>query len=195
MPDSWLLLFVRNPVLGRVKTRLAQGLGEERALAIYYRLLRVLQAESERVSVPKVVYYDQFIDREDLWAEAGYEQFVQSPGDLGVRMNAAFLERARLGGGPCVLVGSDVPDLTAEIIEQAFALLETTEVVLGPAVDGGYYLIGLQQPQPSLFEGIEWSTERVLDQTQEKVEKAGLSLALLPVLRDVDQPSDLPPDW
>ena len=117
--------------------------------------------------------------------------------DLGARLSRAFQHASRQGGPMCV-VGTDIPDLDGELVESAFRRLEAEDgpqVVLGPATDGGYYLLALRSPEPRLFQGIRWSTSRVREQTMDRARELELSVEELPVLADVDRVDDLPPAY
>ncbi|MCA1990227.1 MAG: TIGR04282 family arsenosugar biosynthesis glycosyltransferase, partial [Desulfarculus sp.] len=116
----------------------------------------------------------------------------QDSGDLGRRMDLALTRALAEGEERAVLIGSDCPGLTAEILEQAFAVLADHDLVLGPAQDGGYYLVGLRRPAPEIFRGIAWGSDRVLRQTLNRAGELGLRVALLPELADLDRPEDLP---
>ena len=115
----------------------------------------------------------------------------QQGSDLGERMLNAFKHVFEKGCKRAVLIGSDCPDISRDIITQSFDILKAKHIVLGPAYDGGYYLIGVREPKPELFSNIEWGTEKVLSQTIDKINAAGLSLGLLPMLRDIDRVEDL----
>lgn len=118
-----------------------------------------------------------------------YQQ--QSEGDIGCRMGSAFQASFEAGMNHVVLIGTDCPDLNAQLLAQAFQSLEQHDLVLGPAEDGGYYLIGLRRLIPELFIGISWSTAEVLQQTQSIARNIGLAVAYLPLLSDIDRPEDL----
>jgi hypothetical protein len=185
-----LILFIRNPELGKVKTRLAKGVGDEKALAIYQELLRHTRKISRAVSARKLLYYTHFIPEKDEWAEAEFEKRLQAKeGDLGLRMRQAF-EEALQSSKRVLIMGSDCPLLTSEQIEQAFSLLEEHPYVLGPAADGGYYLLGMRKPTPELFDRMPWSTDQVADLTLKRIREMGASYGLLPVLPDIDHAED-----
>lgn len=190
MRNEALILFIKNPVLGRVKTRLAAGIGEERALQVYQDLLRHTREVARRVEVRRYVFYSDFIDWQDEWPESLFFKRLQEGRDLGLRMHHA-LDTALGRHEKAVLVGGDIPGLRPDILERAFSALEQQDVVLGPAEDGGYYLIGLKEPRLSLFEEMRWSHPRVLDDTLQRVDDAGLSCQFLETLKDVDEPQDL----
>ena len=193
--DAHLLIFARVPALGRVKSRLAAGVGQPAALAVYHELLTITRTAAEEAEVPTTVWLADAAGpaltaaetRE--WAEMTTR--CQESGDLGERMTVAFAAAFAAGASRVAIIGTDCPGLRADHLTQAFALLAEHDVVLGPATDGGYYLLGLRQPQPELFLNKEWSTDSVLDDTIADAQRLGRRVALLPELRDVDTADDL----
>ncbi len=186
---SCLLIFIKNIEKGKVKTRLAQTLGDEKALQIYQALLNHTREICLPVPVQRHLYYSQYIDETDAWEKTNFIKKVQSKGNLGKRMQLAF-QTAFRDAEKVVIIGSDCASLTSELIVQAFAQLDRFDVVLGPALDGGYYLLGMRQFIPSLFENIAWSTATVLDETIKKGMTEGHSYFLLPELSDIDYAED-----
>jgi rSAM/selenodomain-associated transferase 1 len=186
-----LLLFVRNPELGKVKTRLAASVGPEKALEIYLHLLQHTRQVTQELPVQKRVYYSDEVYMHDLWPNEQYQKRVQPSGDLGKRMEAAFETAFAEGYTSVVIIGSDCLQLTPDIILRAYKELEQHEVVIGPALDGGYYLLGMNHLHPELFRDKRWSTEHVFPDTLYDVERLHLSHALLPRLSDVDYAEDL----
>ncbi|WP_161890785.1 TIGR04282 family arsenosugar biosynthesis glycosyltransferase [Pontibacter russatus] len=186
-----LLLFVRNPELGKVKTRLAAALGPEKALDIYSRLLRHTRQITGNLSVQKRVYYAGWVAENDIWPNAQYEKRLQPPGDLGQKMEAAFAAAFAEGYTSVVIIGSDCLQLTPAILRQAYMELGRHDVVIGPALDGGYYLLGMKQLHSELFRNKRWSTEHVLPDTLQDIQTLRLSYSLLPRLSDVDHVEDL----
>lgn len=185
-----LLLFVRNPELGKVKTRLAAGVGDQRALAIYLELLNHTRKVAQAVSARRVLYYSHFIDEEDGWPASAFEKRLQPQvPDLGVRMHSAFQETFTFAQ-KAVIIGSDCPLLHEEHIKKAFSLLDEHNFVLGPAMDGGYYLLGMRQSSPELFSDMPWSTEQVADLTRVRMKKQGGTIGELPELPDIDYAED-----
>lgn len=194
-----MILFSRFPEPGRTKTRLIPTLGPEGAARLQYRLLTRLLREATRVLPGKQV---------EILFQGGTEKgmkslfgnqwsFVRQPaGGLGQKMLGALTTALQKGAQGVLLCGSDCPDLTSDIMDQGFELLVGNDLVLGPALDGGYYLVGARQGVPldrlkPVFEGIDWGTDRVLAQTREKVAAQGLDLGLTPRLQDIDHPGDL----
>jgi rSAM/selenodomain-associated transferase 1 len=186
-----LLLFVRNPELGKVKTRLAASVGPEKALEIYLHLLQHTRQVTQELPVQKRVYYSGAVHMHDLWPNEQYQKRAQPTGDLGQRMEAAFESAFAEGYSSVVIIGSDCLQLTSEIILRAYKELEQHEVVIGPALDGGYYLLGMNHLHPELFRDKRWSTERVFPETLYDIERLHLSHALLPRLSDIDYVEDL----
>lgn len=195
MSDKLLLLFVRNPELGNVKTRLAATIGPEKALAVYVQLLHHTRLVTQQLPVAKRVCYAGKVVQHDLWPELYYQKRVQPDGDLGAKMEACFAAAFAEGYTSVVIIGSDCLQLTQEIIQQAFEVLQQQEVVIGPATDGGYYLLGMNQLHTTLFRNKRWSTAHVLPDTLQDVEHLNLSAYLLPPLSDVDNQEDLGTDF
>lgn len=185
-----LLLFIKNPRAGYVKTRLARTVGDEEALRIYHLLLDKTRAAAQQVGAERWLYYSDFADRTDGWSEADFLKKVQTGGDLGTRMQAAFQEAFDAGAQKVAIIGSDCPELSGEVLQSAFEQLDKTDFVLGPTPDGGYYLLAMKQLEPAVFHGIEWSTDTVCTRTLEKIGLAGKTVALLPLLSDIDTEED-----
>ncbi|QMU28690.1 TIGR04282 family arsenosugar biosynthesis glycosyltransferase [Adhaeribacter radiodurans] len=190
MNKKLLLIFVKNEVFGKVKTRLAASIGEEKALQVYKVLLKRTYEITLPLPVTKAVYYSDFI-QEDNWSPPFYDNYVQSGQDLGERMQHAFEQAFTAGYEQVCIIGSDCYELTEEIILQAFDKLERNDVVIGPAQDGGYYLLGMKVLNESFFKGKKWSTDSVLPDTLNNIKAAGQTVALLPELTDVDEEKDL----
>ena len=189
---SLLLIFYRNPELGKVKNRLAATIGDERALAIY--ILMAAHARNMALAIPvdRVVYYSEFIDREDNWLNMDFHKQLQQGNDLGEKMKNAFKESFELGYASVCIIGTDCLELTEDILQQAFESLKQHDTVIGPAADGGYYLLGMNKFIPEVFDNKEWSTDSVLNNTLKDFKRLKLSYHLLPTLSDVDIESDLP---
>ena len=192
-----LLVFAREPILGRVKTRLAAGIGAEAALAVYRELLALTAAAVTQAQVPATVWLAEAPAPPANAAESrpewlGLPWRVQpAAGSLGDRMAHAFSEAFAAGAGRMVIIGTDCPGLSAELLRRAFDELATHDLVLGPADDGGYYLLGLKALQPDLFVNKDWSTATVLPDTLADAARLGLRVAQLPTLHDVDSAQDL----
>lgn len=190
-----MILFAREPLPGRVKTRLAEAIGDHAAVELYRAMLRdVLDISRKLTDVDIVVFWDCEEKSLPLLADT-YQcrSRRQISGDLGQRMQAAFAELFAAGFESCCIIGSDIPDLPHVYILDAFELLEDQrfDAVLGPSADGGYYLLGLKRLYPELFAGIEWSTGNVLRQSLEGARTGGAVTQLLPVWHDIDTMEDL----
>ncbi|HYC61956.1 MAG TPA: TIGR04282 family arsenosugar biosynthesis glycosyltransferase [Thermoanaerobaculia bacterium] len=198
-PPERLLVFARLPELGAVKRRLAAEVGDERALEIYESLLRDVLA-SIGTSTPDLEIEIMWPPTPNANGDALRRAFgthstaMQTGATLGDRLSMALSERFFFHRTEkIVVIGVDDPSITRELLEHAFALLESCEYVLGPASDGGYYLIGCRALacDPSVFEGIEWGTSTVLGATLERIAKLGRTVALLPEHYDIDTAADL----
>lgn len=196
MISEQLIIFTRYPEPGKAKTRLIPVLGKEGAANLHRLMAQrtiatslVLQ-NSRQLSVA-IHYTDssQQLMQEWLGTDIIYHQ--QSDGDLGARMSAALQKSLDLGIDKVVIIGTDCPKLKPEIIAKAFDELSEKDLVLGPAQDGGYYLIGLRRRIPELFDGIKWGTDEVFAETLAIAQKLSLSIAVLPILADIDRPEDL----
>lgn len=185
-----LLIFIRNPQLGKVKTRLARTVGDAEALRIYRILLEKTRTAALGVQAERWLFYSDFIEKNDGWPDSDFSKKIQTNGDLGERMEQAFRTAFEEGAKKVIIIGSDCPQLTDEMLQMAFDELDKADFVLGPVPDGGYYLLGMKKLEPSVFHDIEWSTETVKTRTLEKIQAAGKSCALLPVLSDVDTEED-----
>ena len=190
--DSLLIIFYKNPVAGRVKTRLAATLGESRALDIYLKLAAHTRSVSEATPFDKIVFYSDAIDPADEWPGEKFMKALQQGNDLGERMSNAFREAFHREYRFACIIGTDCAGLTRDIIRNAFEALEESDAVIGPAQDGGYYLLGMKRLLPHVFENKQWSTPTVFDETVRDFRSMGLSYETLPVLRDVDREDDLP---
>jgi uncharacterized protein len=197
-PQRQILVFVRSPERGRVKTRLARTVGDDAALALYRDLGRTLVERLRAGGLGQGLRIchtpDDPVSRARVarWLGVGEGQLApQGDGSLGARMYRA-LDRACSEGALACVVGSDIPALDADHLMAAFEALEAgSDLVLGPALDGGYYLIGMRTGHPELFRDVPWSTEHVLAVTLERAGALALRTHLLPALRDIDEATDL----
>lgn len=192
-----IIVFTRYPKPGQVKTRLIPELGPERATILHQRMTQHVVACAREAALTtqaslQVHFHGGSRKKMMEWLGTGITYYPQKGRDLGERMREAFRRALRHGAHRVVLVGSDLPGLTREILDQAFQALENCQVVLGPTLDGGYYLIGLKEDSPELFSGIPWGSKDVMKSTLERVAKLGLNVKLLEMLEDVDRPQDLP---
>lgn len=185
------------PLKGTVKTRLAAQFGEDKALNIYKALLentivRCRPDEAAAYIFGIAVIPDDLLERFKNDYPGLDFYFSQSGDDLGRRMNHALNRLlSDKETKKAILIGADIPDLNRDIIEDALTLLDEKDIVLGPASDGGYYLIGMKKPFPRLFEGIDWGGADVLTNSLRRAEQQGLSCCLLKQLADLDRPEDL----
>jgi uncharacterized protein len=189
--NKHVIVYARKPEAGKSKTRLGASIGNEQAAGVYARILFSFLADLSRSETLKGVQFTLSVaDEESVeFFTAAYPEFrvvKQIAGGLGERMKASFDDVYSLGADAAVLTGSDVPMLNATWIVMAFQQLTHNEIVIGPADDGGYYLIGMQAPGWDVFNGIPWSTEVVLQQTQARAAALGLKSELLPGTFDLD---------
>lgn len=191
MNEGKLIILLKNPEVGHVKTRLSRQIGEEAALAVYYRLISMTREAVGSVPQDKAVFYSRYVDREDNWDNEAYSKYLQQGDDVGERMYHAIATVLGEGYQKAVLIGTDIYGLTPEVLENAFRLLDDHDVVIGPAQDGGYYLIGMKKAEPSLFDLKYWSTADVFSETIRRVEQAGLTYARTRLLKDIDEAGDL----
>ncbi len=189
--DKLLMVFVKNPQKGRVKTRLAKTVGDEKALEIYKVLLDHTLTIAKKGNYDKAIFYSDYIDETDLWNKAKFHQFVQEGIDLGERMLGAFKQAFSKQYKSVIIIGSDCLDLNEHIIGDAFDVLRKHEVVIGPAKDGGYYLLGMRTLYEELFMNKQWSTENVLPKTLMDISRLNISMKQLPTLSDIDEEKDL----
>jgi len=191
MSKPQLIIFLRKPELGKVKTRLADTLGAEKALAVYETLLDHTLKCSAKLDVERVAWSTGNGDVTELLAPYDFAVYEQRGNDLGERMEFAFDQAFINGNSPVLIIGTDCPGISQELLEQALAALQDHDAVLGPARDGGYYLLGLKRPFNAVFRGIQWSTDTVAQDTINVLKSHALTVQLLPVLIDVDTEQDL----
>jgi uncharacterized protein len=191
-----VIVFTRYPEAGKTKTRLATELGADGAAELQrgmaeHAIGRVRELAKTRPISIEVRYQGGSMSLMKQWLGADVLYREQDGDDLGERMLGAFVEAFRDGADLVLLVGTDCPGITAQSLERGFQELERNDLILGPAADGGYYLIGLKEVYPELFSKIPWGTEKVLERTFEIARLQGLSTTLLDLLHDVDRPEDL----
>lgn len=180
-----IVVFVKNAVEGKVKTRIGNVKGHHVAVDVYTKLLDIASKIVARVSATRIVYYGKHIEGSDYFTDQLFNKKLQEGEDLGVRMAHAF-DQELSHFDKIVLIGSDCPDLTPQIIEHAFDALDESDLVLGPTYDGGYYLIACRKFDIMLFNDMVWSSEKVLDKTVENARKLGFKTHLLEKLGDID---------
>lgn len=188
---SILIIFVKNPVCGKVKTRLGKTIGDDLAVKVYELLLqRTLSVVQDLPCEIQVHYADQPIEN-DLWQVAGFSRYSQQGNSLGERMDHAIRSAFTEGAQKVLIIGSDCYQLTQSHIEEAISSLGLNQAVLGPSTDGGYYLLGMRTYSPFLFENKAWSTDRVLEETLLELDIRGMPYHKLSPLTDVDTEKDL----
>jgi len=188
-----LIIFVKNPELGKCKTRLAATIGDEKALNFYKSMLERTKHFTTKVEADKAIYYSSFIDENDLWPNEApfYKKLQDQNPDLGMKMQSAIQDSFKGGYESVCIVGSDCYALDEKVVEQAFKSLQSNDVVLGPSNDGGYYLLGMNRLHPEFFYNKEWSTETVAPETIKDFKDLGLKFSLLEELTDIDNEDDL----
>ena len=184
-----LLIFTRNPELGKCKTRLAAKIGDDAALEVYKFLLKRTVAFTRSLDCGKFVYYSEDIWENDIWDNQLYQKKLQQGDDLGKRMENAFKDGFDSDFKKIIIIGSDMYDLSQTDLEVAFSTLDTHDYVIGPAEDGGYYLLGMKVENPKLFQDKEWGTASVLSDSLKDLAKE--NLFLLPEKNDVDHYEDI----
>ena len=195
MSDNTLIIFIKSPDEGAVKTRLAQGIGKKKAAVLYRLFVEAILTRTKDKSFGRVIFYDPPDKREEImnWIGDDTELHPQSGNGLGERLSNAFDFVFNRDARKAVVIGSDSPTIDANIIRQAFRELETREFVIGPSRDGGYYLLGMSSFRKEVFQGIEWSTDRVFKETVRVFESLGADFHILDKDIDVDRPEDLTP--
>jgi rSAM/selenodomain-associated transferase 1 len=195
MQHKAIIVLIKSPDRVLVKSRLAESIGDDRARILYRYFVEDLLDILAGQDVPLRIYFQPPDAKEDIarWLGNRYDLFPQRGGDLGERMREAFEETFQQGYRSALLIGSDAPDLTAPIFQEGFGVLSMHDAVLGPSMDGGYYLIGFRDDtfRPEIFEGIPWSTNVVFQKTLEIFIALGDMVHILPIWRDIDVIEDL----
>ena len=187
--ENLLLVFTKNPVAGKVKTRLAKDIGDPKALEIYKFLLEHSAKFTATVNASKQVYYSDSVNMDDIWDNKLYSKRKQTGEDLGERMLNAFDNGFQEGFEKVIVIGSDMYDIKTIDIENAFQELEKHEYVIGPASDGGYYLFGMKTLNSKVFKNKEWGTSSVLNDTLNDLQQEDVKL--LEIRNDVDLLEDI----
>ena len=195
MNDCALIIFAKLPRVGEVKTRLGKSIGMEKAAEIYKQFAEDAFTLADAMKSQGVTIYVFFApgaekDEVDEWVGRDFLYVVQAGENLGERMQHAFERTFADGAKRSVVIGTDIPELDSSILDSAFKQLPNHDIVLGPSTDGGYYLLGMNPPIKQVFVGIEWSTEKVLQQTLDCLESLRLSYTLLSEFADVDTVED-----
>jgi rSAM/selenodomain-associated transferase 1 len=189
--DRALIIFIKNPEAGTVKTRLAKAIGSAKALAVYNYLLDHTRRISRTTKADRLLYYSDFIPVADNWSSKEFEKYLQCGDDLGTRMGSAFQQAFSKGYRRVIIIGSDCLELDENLISKAFDKLSTYDFVIGPANDGGYYMLGMNSSYPELFKNKVWSTETVFDQTTSQIQSWSKTIYILSKLSDVDTVTDM----
>jgi hypothetical protein len=184
MTENLIIVFTRNPELGKCKTRLAKTVGNENALIIYKLLLNHTSEVLEQIPCDKAIYYSVKVRKNDMWNDHNYQKLQQYGDDLGERMYNAFKDSFKRGYKKVIIVGSDLYDLKANHITEAIEKLNTNDIVIGPAEDGGYYLLGMKTLEKDIFENKEWGTNTVRKDTLRDLENK--TVFQLETLNDID---------
>ncbi|MGB5437736.1 MAG: TIGR04282 family arsenosugar biosynthesis glycosyltransferase [Maribacter sp.] len=184
-----LLIFTRNPVLGKCKTRLAAKVGNQVALDIYNFLLKHTSTITKDLNVHKRVYYSEEIWKDDCWDNRIFDKRLQQGFDLGTRMSNAFKNGFEDGFEKIIIIGSDMFDMDKSDLEDAFMALAQNDYVIGPALDGGYYLLGMKSYTEKIFQNKEWGKEHVFEATINDLKNE--KVRLLEPKNDIDRYEDL----
>jgi len=188
MTKELIIVFVKNIKLGKVKTRLANTIGNQGAFEVYSELVKITEKAIENISTDKRIYFsDAIIDSK--WKD-NYKA-VQVGKNLGERMKNAFIKGFEDGYERIVLIGSDLPEINSSHIENGLQSLKTKTVVFGPAIDGGYYLVGMTKMHHSIFSNKPWSQSNLLEVTLKELKQNNISFGLLDALNDIDTFEDL----
>ena len=189
MSNLLIMVFVRNPELGHVKTRLAKSIGDQAALETYKILSKHTSKIISEIDSDQLIFYSDKIQDNDVWTATNCKKQIQTKGDLGQKMLTAFQYGFSLGYQKIIIIGSDLYSLSPRHIESAFEQLKNYDVVIGPALDGGYYLLGLNFIIPKIFKQKQWSTSSVLKETLSDLKEFNVNL--LEPLNDIDTYEDL----
>lgn len=188
MSKTLLIVFVKNIILGKVKTRLAKTVGDNLAFDVYKELVDITENCSKKVNADKHIYFSDVVIN-GKWSND--LKFVQKGETLGDRMENAFNYGFTLGYQKIVLIGSDLPDISPKIIDDGFSSLEKTDTVFGPAEDGGYYLVGMRKQHNFIFKNKPWSESCLLEKTLNQLKEKDVGFVLLKTLNDIDTFEDL----
>ena len=187
-----LIIMLKNPVAGKVKTRLAADIGNEKALNVYLKLLQHTLDVTKNVNADKFIFYSDVVERNDLFDNILYKKYTQCSGDLGVRMDYAFSIPFKNEYKDVIMIGADCYELTQQHIEKAFeALTANNDFVIGPANDGGYYLIGMKKWNRWVLENKNWSTSTLFAETKNDIIGRNGKLFELELLSDIDTVTDI----
>lgn len=188
MNKNLVIIFVKNIILGKVKSRLAKTIGDVGAFKIYSELVDITEKATSKITTNKHIYFSDVIIS-SKWKDD--KKFVQEGKDLGIKMQHAFQNGFDKSYENIILIGSDLPDISKEIIASGFDSLQNNDVVFGPAEDGGYYLIGMSKMNTSIFENKPWSKSELLTVTLDQLKEQQQSVSLIETLNDIDTFEDL----
>jgi len=191
MSQELLIIFVKNPIEGKVKTRIAKTMGTQKAVEIYLQLLEYTHKVTKDLKMDKAVFYSDEITSGDVWDKGNFQKYKQEGSDLGKRMLNAFKLAFGKSYRKVVIIGSDSFDITPKIIKNAFEAMPQNNFVIGPTHDGGYYLLGMMALHASLFKNKKWSSEDVFQDTLIDIRNMNGTYKLLPELTDIDTEEDL----
>jgi rSAM/selenodomain-associated transferase 1 len=194
--DTAIIVFTRFPVEGKVKTRLAKNMGNKFAVSFYkecaeHTFKELLKVEELGSELFLFCSEEKEIEQVMEWAGSNFNYYSQQGSDLGIKMYNAFTTVFKKGYKKAIIVGTDTPDVSMNIVKNAISVLDKYSVVIGPANDGGYYLLGYKSKLMDLFSGIEWSTDTVFDNTIEKLNNSKMNYFVLDELTDIDTLKDL----
>ncbi len=182
-----LIVFVKNIILGKVKTRLAKTIGNDKAFFVYKELVKITEDATQEIKNCDIHIYFSDVVIKTKWL--GFEKFVQEGENLGVKMQNAINNGFEYGYKKVLLIGSDLPDISSSIIQEGFKSLQKNDIVFGPAEDGGYYLVGMKKMHSIIFENKPWSTKELLNITLNEL--SDKKIHLLKTLNDIDEYKDL----
>ncbi|MCE7056718.1 TIGR04282 family arsenosugar biosynthesis glycosyltransferase [Algoriphagus sp. AGSA1] len=185
MKDA-VLIFQKNTQLGKVKTRLAAAIGDQAALHAYELLVKYTHRVASRLKAQKILWFSDYMEEDLSSYPKNYRFELQSGSGLGEKMSNAFQKLFTENFDRLLIIGTDCAELTPELLDTAFKELEENDVVIGPALDGGYYLLGMRKFIPGIFQGIPWSTDQVAALTKDYLSRNGYSYSQLKPLSDVD---------
>jgi rSAM/selenodomain-associated transferase 1 len=191
LQEDLLIIFVKNPIRGKVKTRLAADLGKDTSLKVYKKLIDITFRAIEPLRMDKWILYSDFVEGFSDSLDKRTSKGIQQGDDLGERMMKAFTDGFNAGYRHICIIGSDCYDIHPEIIQGAFKFLHKYDFVIGPSTDGGYYLLGMKYLFEDIFKNKRWSTSSVLDSTLQNIRKHSYSYFLLQELTDIDTKADL----
>lgn len=191
--ENALVIFTKNPVTGKVKTRMAKKIGDTMALKVYMQLLKHTREITQELEFcEKKIFYNEFIPARDTWNDEFYDKHMQGDGDLATKMARAYKLMFDEGYQKVIILSPDCPDMTGMRIKQAFSLLSNKDFVIGPLKDGGYYLLGMNSYRPEVVENTEFGKGTAFEKTVEIFEKLGASYKVLPETFDVDYAEEIP---